>query len=296
VAYVLAAAALWSTFGLFAKVLYARGYAPLELASVRSWIGWAGVAVVALATRTPLRIRWAEVPFFAAYGILGFAAFETLFFATLERTQVGVAAALLYTAPAFVVVLSRLLWKEAIPPFRVAALAALLVGIGLVTGAVGAVASGAAVLPTPALLLGLGSGLTYALYTLFSKVATRRHSPVAAVFWSFAFAALALALVAEPVGPLLRAGGDVWILVALGIVPTLLPYLCYLRALRTLAASAAAMLASVEPVMAALLGMAALGERMGILRWSGVVVVAVAAGLLARRMSRAVPTSPLPDR
>jgi drug/metabolite transporter (DMT)-like permease len=284
---VLAAAALWSTFGLFAKVLYARGYAPLELASIRSWIGWAGVGMVALLTRTSLHIDRRQGPFFAAYGIVGFAAFETLFFATLERTDVGVAAALLYTAPAFVVLLSRLLWREAIPPFRWAALVALLVGIGLVTGAVGMLTRGTAPLTGLALLLGLGSGLTYALYTLFSKVAMERHSPVTAVFWSFAFASLVLALVAEPVGPLLRAGGDLWILVALGIVPTLLPYLLYLRALRTLTASSAAMLAAAEPVMAALLGMAALGERMGALRWSGVVVVAAAAALLARRVRRA---------
>src|SRR5690606_31566073 len=45
---VICAAALWATFGLFAKRLYEADFTPLELASIRNWIGFIGVALLAL--------------------------------------------------------------------------------------------------------------------------------------------------------------------------------------------------------------------------------------------------------
>jgi drug/metabolite transporter, DME family len=298
-ALVIAAASLWATFGLFAKVLYDAGFAPLELASVRAAVGFVGVALFALVrlalqrpgtgpaddtVRAPLRVRvpLRALPFYAAYGVLGFAFFEYVFFAALERTTVAIAVALLYTAPAFVVLASALLWRERIGPRRLGALLLVLSGVMLVTGAAGALVRGTAALPVAALLFGLGAGIGYALYTLFSKVATVRHGPLASLFWSFGFAALALALIASPVAPFVRAPQHAFMLLALGIVPTILPYAFYLAALRDLRASTAAMLAAVEPVVAALLAAVLLGERLDDVQAVGIALVVAAAVLLAR--------------
>jgi len=280
---VLLAAALWATFGLFAKVLYSRGYTPLELASIRATVGFIAAAVWLIPTaRRRLRIGRQDLLFFAAYGVLGFALFETVFFMALERTTVAIAAALLYTAPAFVLLASRLLWHEHVPRRKLAALAMVLAGVLLVTGALTAVASGAAPLTWGAAALGLGAGAGYALYTLFSKVATARYGSAAALFWSFLFAALALALIAPPLEPILRRPDTLLLLLALGVVPTLVPYALYLAALHHLRASNAAMLASLEPVMAALLAMAVLGEALDPPRVVGVALIVGAAVLIAR--------------
>jgi drug/metabolite transporter, DME family len=286
-AFVLCAACLWATFGIFAKYLYEAGYSPIELASVRAAVAFAGIAIFALLTRRSVRLPLRALPFFAAYGILGFAAFELIFFAALERTTVSVAVALLYTAPAFVLVLSALLWRERISPFRMLSLLIVLTGVMLVTGAAGGLLRGTASLPVAALLLGLGSGLGYAFYTLFSKVATERHGALASLFWSFAFATLALGLLADPVTPFLRDSSQTPLLIGLGIVPTILPYAFYLAALRLLRASTAAMLASIEPGVAALLAAVLLAERMDMLQTIGLALIVVAAVLLAREVSAA---------
>ena len=289
---VLGAASLWATFGLFAKYLYTRGYTPLELASVRAAVGFLGAALVLAPRPSRLRIDRRGLVFFALYGVLGFAFFETVFFAALERTTIAIAAALLYTAPAFVMLASRVLWHEPIPRWKLLALGLVLAGVLLVTGALSALRAGAAPLGTGALLLGLGAGVGYALYTLFSKVAMRRYPASAALFWSFLFAALALALLAPPLAPLFRHRSDLPVLLALGVVPTLIPYALYLGALRHLRASTAAMLASLEPVIAALLAALVLHEPLDAPRVLGIALIVSAAVLIAREATRSSPPEP----
>lgn len=282
-ALVLGAASLWATFGIFAKYLYQAGLEPLEVASTRAAVGFAAALLIAAArmfrgVRVPLR----SLPFFAAYGVLGFAVFGLLFLAGLQRTTVSIAVALLYTAPAFVVLLSALLWHERFSGVRVLSLLLVLAGVVLVTGAAGAVLQRTAPLPLTALLFGLGSGFGYALYTLFSKVAGKRYGPLASLFWSFAFATLSLGVLASPVSAFVRAPDHTLLLIGLGIVPTVLPYALYIAALRHLRASTAAMLASIEPAIAAAFAALLLAERMDWLQLIGMVLVVGAAVLLAR--------------
>jgi drug/metabolite transporter (DMT)-like permease len=279
---VLAAASLWATFGLFARNLYAAGFSALELATIRAWLGWLGIALVALPRIRRMRLRLRDVPFFALYGVAAFALFEVLFLLTLQRTSVAIAAALLYTAPAFVVLISAVLWQEHLPLRHWGALALVLVGVVLVTGAATAVLTGAVPLSATAVLTGLGAGFGYGLYTLVSKVAAQRYEdPIFSLFWMLAFAAIALSIVAPPFAAM-RDAGDAWpALIGLGIFPTVLPYLLFLQALHWLRASTASMLASVEPVVAALLAALFLGEALDAPRLTGVALIAVAAGLLA---------------
>jgi drug/metabolite transporter, DME family len=282
-ALVVGAASLWATVGIFTTRLYAAGFAPLELASVRSAVGFAAVALYA-AVRRPAAFRpgWRTVPFLAGYGILGYALFTLTFFAALERTSVSIAVALLYTAPAFVLLMSAVLWRERVGRTRLCALALVLGGVVLVTGAASVVLHGDAPLTPLALSLGVAAGATYALYTVLSKIATQRVSPDAALLWSFGFAAAALALVAPPHAPFVRAPEHALLLIGIGIVPTLLPYALYLRGLRALRASTASMLAAVEPVIAAVLAALLLGERLTGLQALGIVLVVVAAVVIAR--------------
>jgi drug/metabolite transporter, DME family len=289
-ALVLGAATLWGSFGLFARVLYDAGYSPAELTSVRIWVGF--LALVLVAPWRPggmpvLRLPLRDHLFFAFFGIVGFAAFVLLFFATVERTTVAVAAALLYTAPAFVVVLARIVFGEAIDTRRVLVLGAVLAGVLLVTGALSALRTGGVAVSGAAVALGLGSGFTYALYTICSKLATRRFDTFTILLHIFAAAAIAMLLLALPWTPLLRAPGSIPVALVLGLGPSLLAFVLFLRGVRELTAGTAAMLASLEPVIAALLAATLLGEPLGMERLIGVGLIAGAALLLVRGGDRA---------
>ena len=279
---VLAAASLWGTLGYFGRRLYPLGITPLELTSVRATVGFLGLALWSARTPTRLRIRPRDLPFFALYGSISVALFQWLYFATIERTTLANAAALLYTAPAFVVLLARAAGDQRVTRLQLAALAMVLAGVFLVTGAAASLVGGSGRISAAALALGLGSGLTYGLYTVFGKRALARYDAVQTVFWAFAFGVLALSLAARPWEPFIAHPTATPLLVALGLLPTLAAYMLYIGGLRRLPAATAAMLATAEPVVATLIGVTLLGETMEPGQAAGVALIVAAALALAR--------------
>jgi drug/metabolite transporter (DMT)-like permease len=288
-ALVVVAAALWATFGPLARLLYAQGFTPLELASIRTWIALAGATAFALITQVSLRIPIRAVPFFIIYGVISFGAFEAVLLLCLERVSVPVAISLLYTSPVFVLGLARVLLGERVPASRRVAVPISLVGVVLVTGAAGALFMGQATIPFAGLAFGLTSGFLYALFTVLGRIAIGHAPPVTSLFWCFLFAAIALALIVEPVRPVLRQPAALPQLLALGLVTTLLPYMLFLRALRLMSAGAASLLACTEPLFAAAFAAVLLGERVSLLQGAGMMCIVGAALIVARPVARPRP-------
>lgn len=281
-ALVLTAAALWATFGLFAKQLYTFDYSAIEVASVRTWLGWGLVSIVLLVRRRSIRIPARELGFFLLYGVGAFASFGFLYFATLERTSVAVAAALLYTSPAFVLLIGAVTGREVLSAGRIAILLMVLAGTVLVTGAAHSIITGAAALSLEAVGIGVGAGFMYAVYTILSKRATERHDALVTLFYMFGFAALAYALFAPPWSSVHQLN-ESWLYVAgIALVPTLLAYGCFMVGLKRMNAGTAAMLASAEPAIAGLLAFLLLGETLSVDRIIGMVLIVAAAMMLAR--------------
>jgi drug/metabolite transporter, DME family len=112
---VVAAASIWGTLGLFAKILYAQGVSFESLAAVRASIGWAAVLLFALAigAASSLRVSGRDLVFLVPLGLVGIGFFYLFYFYTIRESTVGTAAILLYSSPAFVVVLARLFLNAA---------------------------------------------------------------------------------------------------------------------------------------------------------------------------------------
>jgi DME family drug/metabolite transporter len=278
----LGAASLWATLGLFGKLLYREGFSPVQLAMVRAVGGFLWLAVVMAPRWRLLRVARRDLMFLVLYGIGGFAFFEALYFVSIQRSTVAVAAALLYTAPAFVVLITSISLRSPPPRSDLLPLALVLAGVFLVTGAAGALGS----ISTSALLIGLASGLTYGTFTLFSKRSLDRFPPVVTAFYGLGVASVVLLPLAPPWRLPVHDARIALTLVALGIVPTLLPFLLFLGALRHLPSSAVSMLASIEPVIAALLGVFFLGEMLRVDRIAGIALIVCAALLIAWRGRR----------
>lgn len=137
----------------------------------------------------------------------------------------------------------------------------------------------AAEVELPGLLLSMGAGLAYAVYALLSKRLLRRMSPDAVVALIFLpGAVLMLPLLAfTDLAWVLQPGG-IPVILHLGLVTTALAYLLFARGLRTLSAALAVTLSLAEPLVAAALGIALLGERVGARGLAG--MLALGAGLL----------------
>ena len=131
-----AAASIWGTLGFFAKILYAEGVSFEALVAVRASVGWVAMLLFVLITRgvRSLRVAGMDVLFLVPLGLVGIGAFYLLYFFTVRESTVGTAAILLYSSPAFVVLLAWIFLKEALGVLRVLALALSFGGIFLVVG------------------------------------------------------------------------------------------------------------------------------------------------------------------
>lgn len=281
--FVALAACLWGTLGLFFRALHdTYGLSAITVAFLRAGIAAVILLAAMLATRPrTLKISRRAIPFYIVYGFLGVAAFYFCYVQAVIQTSVTTAVVLLYTAPAFVTLSAWRVWGEVLTARKMAALALAFVGCALVARAyeppqIRLNALGVA--------LGLGAGLTYALYTVFSKVALARHSQWTALTYALLFGTLFLALLQTPAAfaPLTQ-GTSVWLLLlGLAVGPTLGSLTLYNAGLQRVPASNASLVATLEPVVASGLAFLLLGERLEFLQIvGGVMVIAGAVWLSA---------------
>jgi drug/metabolite transporter, DME family len=284
---VVAAASIWATLGLFAKILYAQGVSFESLVAVRASVGWVAVMIFVLATgeAKSLRVPRRDLAFLVPLGLVGIGSFYLLYFYTVRESTVGTAAILLYSSPAFVVVLARLFLKEGLSAAKVLALFLTAGGIFLVAGAY--VPSNLEVTPT-VLLTGLLSGLTYGLYSIFGRPVTGRLRPSIILSYALFFGSLLLVVAALPTLDTLvdLPASSYALLLMLSVVHTALGFALYTFGLGRLGAGRAAIVATAEPVVAVVLGTALLGESLTVPKVVGALLVISGAVLAQVRLRK----------
>ena len=170
-------------------------------------------------------------------------------------------------------------------PSHVAAALLALVGVVLVTGA------------TPSgdlagFLLAFASAACWASYILATRRAGRWEGTGDSLAVAVAVAAIASAPLWIGAAPhFAGADGAALVLVAVALLGKVLPYRLELDALGQLSPGTAGIIFSVEPAIAVLVGVVALGERLTVEGGLGVAAV-VLAGFLALRDSAEAPTNP----
>lgn len=275
------AACMWGTLGLFFRVLHDTfGFSALTLAFLRAGIAALLLAPVMIIARpSQFAVSRRALVFFIVYGLIGVAAFYFSYVQAVIQTSVTTAVVLLYTAPAFVTLIAWRAWGEPLTARKLSALALAFAGCALVARAYDPAEFR---LNGLGLVLGLAAGLTYALYTILSKIALRDHSNSTALTFALVFGTLFLIpwQSGDSLAPLAR-GGMAWLLLlGLAIGPTLGSLTLYNLGLREVPASNASLIAMLEPVVASILAFLFLGERMELLQSIGGAMVVVGAVLV----------------
>jgi DME family drug/metabolite transporter len=293
---VLLAASLWATIGLFYNALAGSGLPLITIVFCRAAIA----ATLLFLTIVWRRRSWPRLglrdwPLFLGFGLVGVAAFYVLYIYAISLNGVGVAAILLYTAPAWVTLIGVLFLGESLTWAKSGALFLACGGCVLVSRIYNL---SSVHTNLPGLLTGLGAGITYGLYTVFSKVAQRRYTTSTTLAYALGLGALFLLPLQSPtvIVDALAAPPTLLQLLTLGIVQTLVAGLAFNAAVRILPASEASIVATAEPVIAALLGWAFLGERMDARQLLGAGMILAAVGVLqwqsGRRPSPAAEVDP----
>lgn len=278
--FILLAASLWGCIGVFLKLLTAAGLNSMQSVAVRSAIAAVLYFLWLLLTDRPaLKIHPRDCGYFVGTGIFSLVFFNWCYFNAIKASSMSVAAVLLYTSPVFVMLMSALLFREKITSMKLAALCLTFAGCTLVTGML---PLGAQHISPTTLLFGLGSGFGYALYTIFGKYALEKYSSGTVTFYTFLFATLG----SVPLSGLLQSpqalsdwrvlGGGLGI----GVFCCILPYLLYTEGLTQAEAGKAAILATAEPFMAALIGILVFQEAVTPFKLLGMAAIFCAIPLL----------------
>jgi drug/metabolite transporter (DMT)-like permease len=292
---VLAATCMWGINGTVSKAVLATGLSSPRLTEVRS-TGAALALGAALAVWSPrrLRIRRSEVLFLLAFGILGLALVQWLYFLAIHRLEIGIALLIQYLAPVLIALWARFVAHEPVRKRIWAALVLALGGLSLVVDlwngfSLDALGTAAA----------LGAAVAFALYILLAEHAIGPRDPVSLLCLGFAVAAVFWAVVQPwwsfPArliddrtrldGALLATTMPVWLLMLIVIVVgTIVPFLLLVGALRHISATRVGVTAMFEPVAGALVAYAWLGESLSALQLTGGAIVL--SGILLAQTAR----------
>ncbi len=272
--YIILGAALWGTIGWYVKNLYSYGFTPMEVVTLRAWSA-AIILVIYLIISSPKKLKLnsiRDIKYFIGTGIFSIIFFNYCMFTAIELSTIPVATALLYTAPAFVTLLSFFLFKEALTRLKIIAILITLMGTALV---VGLIPLNLATFQLTSILFGLGSGIGYALYSIFSKFALKKYSSLSITTYTFIVAAVTLL----PFFPyqekfhMLLDPSVLFYAFGLGFLPTAFAYIIYTHGLNNTEASKASILTTVEPVVATLIGIFIFHETFSFIQMIGMACI-----------------------
>jgi drug/metabolite transporter (DMT)-like permease len=204
-----------------------------------------------------------DLPGLFLLGMTGVFGYNAFFFAGLKTVPASRAALMVAAIPTVVSLYSGLVLRERFAWPRILGIALSFAGVGVVLsgGDPAALVRGGS---GPGDLFILGCVACWAAYTLAGRRVMARVSPLEAVTWSCLLGGLCLfpAALAGGLGAdLLRAGPADWLHLAfLGIMATGYGFFWYYEGIKALGASRAGIYINLVPVVAVVLGIAALGE------------------------------------
>jgi len=271
---VLVSAALWGTAGIFVRNLNGAGVAEMQIVFSRAIFTLLIYgAMLIFKDKSLFKIKLKDLWAFAGIGILSITLFNFCMYKTMSISTISVATVMLYTAPFFVVILSRFIFKELITLKKGISCIVGFIGCCFVAGVFG---SGGAI-NGECVIYGLLTGFGYGLYTIFGNILINKgYKTLTINFYAFVFAALGSLPLAQPTYTVKMVASSLSVtLLVLGmaVVNTVIPYITYTAALKNIEGGKALIIATLEPVVATVIGVAVFKESLNIGNLFGIFLV-----------------------
>lgn len=253
--FILLAGILWGCIGIFVRHYTQLGLNSVQTAALRLSLSAALFSVfILIYDRKLFRIKLKDIWIFFGSGVLSVGVFTICYFQSIALSSLSVASILLYTAPVFVMLFSMIFFKEKLTIAKTAALILAVLGCAMTVGVIG----GGLAVTLPGFFFGLGSGICYALYSIFSRFALDRgYSPLTITLYTFILAAISVLCVCDlvPIAQVITKDvGSFFYSLLFAVASCVLPYLFYTLGLRYVRSSAASIIATIEPVVATIVG------------------------------------------
>lgn len=282
---VLAAGVLWGTTGT-TQALAPVGASPTSIGALRLVVGGGVLMLLALCRGGFGAGRWPILASLLAGAFV--ASYQLCFFAAVSRTGVAVGTLVaIGSSPVIAGLLGVVFRGERPGRSWVVATVLALSGCGLLV-----VGGGGRIAADPlGIVLALGAGASYASYTMAIKGLLPGRTPGAVMAVVFSIGALLLS-------PFLLVSDLHWVaapkgiavVLYLGVVVTALSYWLFARGLRSVPVATAVTLSLAEPLVAAVLGIVLLGERLSLTALCGIPLLFAGLAVLAGSLSGKTPS------
>ena len=280
---IIVAGLFWGSMGIFVRHLNDLGFTSIQVACLRLTMAGILFAIILL-IKDPkgYKIKAKDIPLFLALGLVSILFFTCCYFTAIRLMTMSTAAILLYTSPIWVMILAIIFLKEKITLQKIIALVLAFAGCVLVSGFGGKVT-------LFGILVGLGSGLGYGLYSIFGTFALKKYSTFTVTCYTFLIAGFGSIFVANPsdlVSKISAAENKLSLfgfVLLTSVVTAVIPFLLYTLGLNRTTAGKAAVLATVEPAAATVFGFFVMGETIGPVAVAGILLVFAAIVVLSIR-------------
>lgn len=284
---IIIAGLFWGSMGIFVRHLNDLGFSSIQVACLRlTTAGILFALILLIKDRKGFKIALRDIPLFLALGLVSILFFTCCYFTAIRLMTMSTAAILLYTSPIWVMVLAIIFLKEKFTIQKLIALILAFAGCILVSGFGGKVT-------VVGILVGLGSGLGYGLYSIFGTFALKKYSPYTVTCYTFLIAGLGSIFVADPVDLVSKIStvenkpALFGFVLLTAVITAVIPFLLYTLGLNMTTAGKAAVLATVEPAAATLFGFFVMKETVGPVAIAGILLVFAAIIVLSLRKKEA---------
>ena len=279
-----AAAVLWGVLVVFVRNMNAAGLSAMEIVAIRSY----GSAMFLLLfiriwDKSKLGIKLRDAWCFVGTGVFSIVFFSYCYFKNVELSSAALSSILMYTSPVWVTIISYFVFKEKITLQKIICIVMALLGCALVSG----IADGIGLVSINSLILGLGSGIGYALYSIFGRLAlNRKYASVTVTAYTFLFACFGVLPFVDlrviigklNSNPMLWAWG-----LGMAFFCTTLSFFLYTLGLKNMDPGSAAVLATLEPIVSTIVGVVYYKETLTIFMIVGIILVLVSSILICKK-------------
>ncbi len=282
---IILAGLLWGTSGIFVHFLAPYGFSSMQMTLFRSLVSVLLISLYALMKdRGIFKAKPAELLLYSGSG-LSFFGTATCYYFSMQATSVSTAVVLMYLAPVIVLFYSVAFLGEKMTKVKSLAIVSMLIGCGLVSGIIGGLR-----FDVFGICMGFLSGISYGAYNIFTKIEMRRGSrPLTASLYSFIFAALIAFCFCKP--EMIPAyiqqnvGDTLGLILGMGVLTSVLPYVFYTTAMKHIQAGTASALGIVEPMAATVYSVLLFSEKLSVFSVIGIIMILFSVFLLGKSES-----------
>lgn len=278
---VFSAGALWGTIGLFVKQMELGGSSPVETAFLRVFFAFLILLVICICRGgwRSLRADRRTVFICALLGIVCHGIYNIFYSFAVTMAGVSISAVLLNIAPIFTLLCSCIFFQERFTSRKFIAIVINIIGC-ILTVTNGHLVISA--LPFAGIIYGLGAGFCYAMTAIIGRFGTTHADPFVLSMYSYLAASVPLFIWMRPWKNNYYFSIDICFWGFLfALIPTAIAYILYYQGLQKVKEPGKVpVIASIETVVAALIGIFGYHERLGIVSLLGILLVLISIAIM----------------